>query len=243
MINTFTHLDTFAFKGIAFLGVTTQLKVLQAISQHPSLSLAKVMLGRIDKENLSALSAPSMDLRRVRAMCVSCPPDAMQPLLRAGLQIDCLYLNELHVLNSWLQYQGTTTIYSLDFDGMDGAGEGIEHLILKYLDTIKKVTITGEKNAKNVPAIRNCIDGFHFTADVQLLSLTCVKAADKTFSSCSNLVIISSQSRQHLVASGAFSRLCSRLHSTFPDLKSLRFRSGDEGPLGNKQYLENAIEV
>jgi len=129
-----------------------------------------------------------MDLRRVRAMCVSFPLDAMQPLLRAGLQIDCLYLNEIHVLKSWLQYQGTTKIYSLEFDDMDGAGEEIEHLILKYLDTIKKVTITGEQNAKDVPAIRDCIDGFHFTSDIQLLSLTCVKAADKTFSSCSNLV-------------------------------------------------------
>jgi len=219
MINAFSCLCSFAFKSITVFSAATQLAITQAINQHPSLKVACLPL-RLDE----ALSDSIEDLTRLRIANVPASSlQHVQPLLRAGLQIDCLSVHDLSSLKDWLRYSSEVKIYGLYFHEIDDPGRDIEKLVLKYMDTLETVTLQGDKNIRDSHWLR--ISALQLLDDdVMILSLRGHKSFDKTFSRFSDLTVFSPLPQQHILSSGGFSRFCKSLHFSFPDLEALTIK-------------------
>ena len=220
MINTFSCLCSFAFKSITVFSAATQLAITQAINRHPSLKVACLPL-RLDE----ALSDPIEDLTRLRIANIPASSlQHVQPLLRAGLQIDCLSVHDLSSLKDWLRYSSEVKIYGLYFHEIDDPGRDIEKLVSKYMDTLETVTLQGDKNIRDsshwlrISALQLLDD------DVMILSLRGHKSFDKTFSTFSDLTVFSPHPQQHILSSGGSFRFCKSLHSSFPDLEALTIK-------------------
>jgi len=225
MIDTFPQLDQLIFRGPAVFSETGQPALIHTISRHPTLSVAQF---RYQRGDITTLAKSAQDLRRVRAT-VSYSPDVIESLLQAGLQISALGVIGLSSLRAWLQYTGEAKVYHIHFLEIDGGGQEIENLVVKYRETLETVIIFGDESIRSTPWIHKWVKGLQVIDEsMMILKLTCRKSFDGTFSRVSALTLKSHQTRKHLIPSDGYLRLCESLRALFPDLETMTLKFLDD---------------